>query len=92
MKYGKTNRMETRDWTMRSNRSIRIGDLVQYKTAWLRSTGTYTGALPFARGQVLGMRKFGSSFLVEVDWQSASVPKLVLISNLVRVGGAEVGA
>jgi hypothetical protein len=77
---------------MRSVHSIRVGDLVQYKTAWLRSTGTYTGALPFARGRVMGMRKFGSSFLVEVDWGSEEVPKLVLISNLVRVSSVEASA
>jgi hypothetical protein len=73
---------------MRSAQSIRVGDQVQYRTNWLRSTGTYTGELPFARGRVIGMRKFGTSFLVEVDWQSELVPKLVLISNLVRVGSA----
>lgn len=82
-----------------SSAPLAIGDTVQYRKAWLQSTGNISGPLPFARGIVRALNPFGSDrFIADVDWGAArwnaahpcepdAVPSRVLASNLERVGG-----
>ncbi len=73
--------------------SIKVGDRVQYSTDWLRSTCTYTGDIPFARGTVIDVDpRFGGG-LATVDWsrpdthrvRGGSVPRRILCANLEKV-------
>jgi hypothetical protein len=46
-----------------------IGSRVRFSKAWLQSTCTYTGEVPFLRGTVTAVRTFnGCPPLVTVDW------------------------
>lgn len=60
------------------------GQRVRYSTAWLQSTGTVTGAIPFARGEVVKLEPFGrdGKQLATVNWNDPDVPKKVLADNL----------
>jgi hypothetical protein len=69
----------------RSNPELRIGDRVRYSTAFLRSTGMYSGPMPFARGIVTGLDAgFGGkgAYLATIDWGDPDIPERVLSSNL----------
>ena len=49
---------------------IKIGDRVGYSAQWLRSTGQYTGTVPFARGEVVKIREYTSSLvLATIAWE-----------------------
>jgi len=74
----------------RSNPRIVVGDRVKYSAAWLRSTGTYAGTLPHARGVVTAiLPKFGRDGLATIAWDREGVPEKVLVANLVKVGAIE---
>ncbi len=67
-----------------------IGDRVKYKAAFLRSTGMYTGAIPFARGVIRNLVPFGrDGMLAEIDWDNANIPATVNVCNLTRIGSVE---
>ena len=68
------------------HKMIKIGDHVGYSQAFLRSTGQYTGPVPFARGIVVGIQKFGHTEIALVDWTNPLVPGKVNVKNLARVG------
>lgn len=65
--------------------NIQVGDRVAYKASFLRSTGQYTGDLPFARGTVTEMKTLGDNTLAVIDWQNPDIPEKVLVSNLSKV-------
>jgi len=82
---------------MTKQSNIIIGDRVGYAAAWLRSTGNYTGALPFARGTVTKLEKFGGPgwALATVKWENDhfdEVPTTILDCNLAKVGSAAMSA
>jgi hypothetical protein len=67
---------------------MKIGERVQYKAAFLRSTGQLTGALPNARGVVVALKPLGpETTLAEVLWDHDwfhEVPTRVNVANLER--------
>ncbi|MDZ4858036.1 MAG: hypothetical protein SGI88_03565 [Candidatus Hydrogenedentes bacterium] len=71
-------------WTKRVQ-TINEGDQVAYSAAWLRSTGQYTGDVPFARGVVKKLVPLGQTTLAEVDWGNPDIPSRVNVANLSRV-------
>ncbi len=69
-------------------KTFTTGDRVRFSSAWLRSTGTCTGAVPQLRGTVTQVRAFGSCpALVTVQWDQRyfdTQATRVLASNLER--------
>lgn len=62
---------------------IKVGDKVRYKSEFLRSTGQYTGDIPFARGTIKEIKKYSGDFAIAlIDWQNENVPARVNIGNL----------
>lgn len=64
---------------------MRIGDRVRFKAEWLRSTGSFTGPVPFARGTVTRIEPLHRSerSVVWVQWDEAEgVPPKALNVNL----------
>lgn len=72
-----------------SKNKIEVGSRVQYKAAFLRSIGCYTGDLPFAKGTVKELIPLGSNFLANIDWGNPNVPEKVITQNLKRIGQLE---
>ncbi len=68
---------------------LAVGDHVKYSRSFLRSTGIFTGEIPFARGRVASFELLGENILVKVDWENKYIPRRVLSCNLVRVGDVE---
>jgi hypothetical protein len=60
---------------------IQIGDCVRYRAQWLRSTGQYTGGVPFQRGTVTMFKDLGSIKLAFVYWTDGETSK-VNVKNL----------
>lgn len=64
--------------------AIAVGDTVRMGTNWLRSTFTYSGPVPQARGTVVGL----SGSVVRVRWDRPcfgdSLESSVLAANLQR--------
>lgn len=66
---------------------ITIGDRVGYSSAFLRSTGQYTGKAPFRRGVVLSIDEPVPGFaLARIKWDGESDPSSVNIKNLALIG------
>ena len=68
---------------------IRKGDVVMYARAFLRSTGQYTGPIPFMKGMVVDVeKKKGMPDVAHVLWNyedpSEEVMHRVLVTNLVK--------
>lgn len=70
---------------------LKAGDRVAFSRAWLRSTGHFTGEVPFRRGTVREVRCFADSRvpgqvpdLCVVAWDDGSESR-ALACNLVRV-------
>jgi hypothetical protein len=79
-------------WEERA-RAIQPGDRVAYTPAWLRSTGTYSGDLPQAKGKVLGLQVISPDVtLAEIEWDRPDLPARVNVRNLCRVNSREYGA
>ena len=55
-------------------KTFSIGDKVAYSVAWLRSTGSITGDIPFLRGTVRTTEDFGSGQLVTIAWELRGKP------------------
>jgi hypothetical protein len=70
---------------------IAVGDWVQYRAAFLRSTGMYTGDVPRAKGIVTALTPFGGAgnALATIEWDIPGIPERVLTPNLKRVGDYE---
>ncbi len=65
-----------------------MGDRVKYSVVWLRSTGSYTGPIPFARGEIVGMKWLSkATVLAVVDWDNdilKELPTTINVANLVH--------
>lgn len=59
---------------------IMVGDVVKYARHFLQSTGMYTGAIPFAEGEVTSIRQG----IASINWNTEEAPPRVNIVNLVR--------
>jgi hypothetical protein len=70
---------------------IAVGDRVQYRAAFLRSTGMYTGDVPRAKGIVTALTPFGGAgnALATIAWDIPGIPERVLTPNLKRIGEYE---
>ena len=73
-----------------TRKMISVGERVQYKAAFCRSIGAYTGAIPFARGEVVQIKSLSQETrLAGMKWDgdySGELPKWVNVANLVQVG------
>ena len=68
------------------SKNINIGDKVCYSANYLRSTGQYTGDIPFARGIVTELKSYGDDFIIAtIDWEDDRIPVTVNVENLSRV-------
>jgi hypothetical protein len=68
---------------------IAIGDRVQFTAKFLRSTGQYTGRVPFLKGKVTRLETLGGQFkLAVVQWEGDDEQR-VNVANLKRVGQPE---
>jgi hypothetical protein len=66
--------------------AIKVGDKVAYSTAFLKSTGEHTGPIPFARGVVTDLKKYGKDFeIATVKWDTPEAPEQVNTKSLVKV-------
>lgn len=66
--------------------NLQIGDRVAYSKNFLKSTGQYTGDIPFARGIVTAIQFIAPTYsLVTVDWNNTDIPGKVCHSNLVKI-------
>ena len=69
---------------------LQIGDRVAYSRQWLRSTGHFTGPIPFARGRITAFEPLGrETVLAVIDWDgghSEEIPERVNVGNLAHVG------
>lgn len=65
---------------------MKIGDRVKYSRDFLRSTGQFTGPIPFARGIIQEISLVGNTLkLATVVWDNdilEEIPKRVNIKNL----------
>lgn len=68
---------------------MQIGTKVMYSRQWLKSTGNYTGDLPFARGTIIKIIDLGVTKLAEIDWNNDDIPKRVNINNLHEISKPE---
>lgn len=59
-----------------------VGDRVKYSRKFLRSIGTFTGEMPFARGTVRATEKLGEITLAVMDWNDDDMPEKVNVNNL----------
>lgn len=68
---------------------IKKGSKVAYSATFLRNTGQYTGAMPFARGVVTHIENSGGKpWLATIKWTNDyddEIPKKVNVANLVLV-------
>lgn len=63
---------------------IRVDDNVMFSREFLRSTGQFTGAVPFAKGRVEMVEQMNSKlFIVTVNWGDNTQSR-VLSSNLIH--------
>ncbi len=70
--------------------SLKIGDRVRYSRLFLRSTGSYTGDLPFAKGKIVGFTPLGpETKLADIAWENCDCPPRVNVFNLSKVGRLE---
>lgn len=51
--------------------NFEVGQKVAFKASWLRNTGQYTGAAPFARGIIKALKTSGDTTIATVDWGAA---------------------
>lgn len=81
---------------MRTNKQTRSeiqqGDRVAFSVRWLRSTSTFTGNIPHARGIVRSINAVGSSRIAFIDWDLDDVPKHVNANNLTTVDRIHIDA
>jgi hypothetical protein len=63
---------------------FRVNDNVMFSREFLRSTGQFTGAVPFAKGRVEMVEQMNSKlFIVTVNWGDNTKSR-VLSSNLIH--------
>ena len=64
---------------------IDVGDTVQYSRTWLRSTSTFTGDFPRAKGKVTAIKDVGDLQIATIDWDKPDLPERVNVMNLSKV-------
>jgi hypothetical protein len=64
---------------------IKVGDKVAYSKSFLQSTGSYSGDIPHARGEVTTLIPIGETTLAEIAWDRPDMPARVNVKNLVSV-------
>lgn len=65
-------------------KQFKIDDIVMFSREWLRSTGQFTGPVPFAKGKVVSVEQLNSKlFVVAVNWGN-DVQSRVLSCNLIH--------
>jgi hypothetical protein len=64
---------------------IEVGDTVQYSRTWLRSTSTFTGDFPRAKGKVTAIKDLGGLQIATIDWGNPDIPERVNVANLSKV-------
>ena len=52
--------------------TFEVGAKVRYSAKFLRSTGQYTGDVPFARGVITALRPMGDSTIATVDFKATT--------------------
>jgi hypothetical protein len=63
---------------------FKIDDSVMFSREFLRSTGQFTGPVPFAKGRVVSVEQLNPKlFIVAVNWGNDVVNR-VLSSNLIH--------
>jgi hypothetical protein len=63
---------------------FKIDDSVMFSREFLRSTGQFTGPVPFAKGRVVSVEQLNPKlFIVAVNWGD-NVKSRVLSSNLIH--------
>lgn len=63
---------------------FKIDDSVMFSREFLRSTGQFTGPVPFAKGRVVSVEQLNPKlFIVAVNWGD-NVKTRVLSSNLIH--------
>lgn len=69
---------------------IKVSDKVKYSRNFLRSTGQFTGDIPFAKGTVTAIKQYGGGMtLATIDWQNPEIPERVNVKNLTKIGTVE---
>ena len=69
---------------------LKVGDRVRYSAMFLRSTGQYTGEVPFAKGRIVGFDDLGpGTKLAEIEWENCDCPRRVNAFNLWKVSRLE---
>jgi hypothetical protein len=64
-------------------KEFKIDDTVMFSRGFLRSTGQFTGPVPFAKGKIEGLEELRPGlFIVAVNWGN-DVKSRVLSSNLI---------
>jgi hypothetical protein len=76
--------------------SLQVGDRVQFSAKFLRSTGQYTGPVPFLKGTIEEIQPLGAGkdplMLATIKWEGdpdEEEPKRVNVKNLKKVGQLE---
>jgi hypothetical protein len=77
------------DWQKRISK-IEVGSEVKYSREWLKSTGTYTGELPFAKGKVTAIKDLGGLQIATIDWNNEEIPARVNVKSLVLANQPEI--
>ena len=63
--------------------TFEVGAKVRYSAKFLRSTGQYTGDIPFARGVITALRPMGDATIATVDFKASLGRDMnVLTANL----------
>lgn len=77
-------------WASRS-RSIGIGDIVRYSSAWLRNADQIAGNICHAKGKVIALSGTKDYTIATVDWGNDDLPPKVNVANLERVRQRDTG-
>lgn len=72
-------------------KQITAGDRVAFSAAFLRSTGQFTGRVPFLRGDIASLDDLGSCVLALIQWNDGTESR-VNVKNLARVGSPAMNA
>lgn len=70
---------------------LKVGDKVRYSAMFLRSTGQYTGEVPFAKGTIVGFDDLGGGArIASIAWENChTCSARVQAFNLWKVGRPE---
>lgn len=72
-------------------KQLTAGDRVAFSAAFLRSTGQFTGRVPFLRGTVVSLDDLGGCVLALIQWDDGTESR-ANVNNLARVGSPAMNA